>query len=218
MLQLAFTISRGMRSQTSITLGERKLDLAVSDMMSHANEIENAVSLLRRRDISEGNICFVNNVFPDESNAEYANIPGCSQDTNKLYHPSGGALSYRSVLEFWLDKSHYGDAGYGEWMFTNVNGVEGVGKSISGDPASMELIVFVPHIKEETCKAINDKLGMGQIIPENGSAFIPELVKDSFPYASGQINAPELEGKYSGCFHNTSSWDSNVFYQVLIER
>jgi hypothetical protein len=215
---LAFTISRGMRGQTSTALNQRNVELAVTDILSQTQETETAVSRLRQKGVSENDICFENNLFSTANNDAYALVPGCSEDTNKLYHPSGGNLAYHNVLKDWLVSSHSGDQGYGEWVYTNVNNVEDIGTSTAGDPDSMELIAFLPHLKKEICQEINKRLTIGSTIPDNDNAFDPKPVDNGFSSASGEINASELVGKYAGCFKNSNTWDTYIFYQVLIER
>ncbi len=215
---LAFAISRGMRGQTSTALSQRSIDLAVSEILSEAQEIETATSRLRQKGISESDICFESNLFSADNNNAYSLTSGCSEDTNKLYHRNGGALAYRSALEDWLDKDHLGDQGYGEWVFTNVNGVQGIGTDTMSDADSMELIAFIPHLKKDVCLEINNRLTLGSSIPNNDNAFNPKPVDSGFTSTAGQINAAELLGKYSGCFQGSNTWDTYIFYHVLIER
>lgn len=215
---LAFAISRGMRGQTSTTLNQRNINIAVSEILSEAQETETAISRLRQKGVSENDICFESNLFSEVNNSAYSLVSGCSQNTNKLYHRGGGNLAYRNASQSWLDKDHSNDQGYGEWMFTNINGVEGIGTDAMSTPDSMELIAFIPHIKKEICIEINSQLSIGSIIPDNGTAFTPEPVDSGFTSASGQINAAELQGKNSGCFKSNNTWDTYIFYQVLIGR
>ncbi len=215
---LAFAISRGMRGQTSTTLSKRNTDLAVSEILSEAQEIETAISHLRQKGVSESDICFKNSLFSTTNNSAYALVSGCSNDENKLYHYSGGNLTYRNIQSEWLDSSHSSDQSYGEWVFTNVNGVQDIGTNVMSNADSMELIAFIPHLRKEICQEINNQLGIGTIIPDNGNAFNPSPVNNGFATASGQINASELAGKYSGCFKNSNTWDTYIFYHVLIER
>jgi len=215
---LAFSVSRGMRGQTSIALNQRNIDLAVSEILSEAHEIESAINRLLQNSVSESEICFENDLFSTAHNSAYSLISTCSDDTYKLYHRSGGNLVYRNIPEEWLASSHSGDRGYGEWVFTNVNGVQGIGQSTMSEASSMELIAFIPHLKKEVCKTINSQLGVGSIIPDNSNTFTPQPLDSGFVTTSGEINAVDLDSKYSGCFQNSNTWDSYIFYHVLIER
>ncbi len=215
---LAFVISRGIRGQTSTALSERNTDLIVSEILSQAHEIEAAISRLRGKSISENDLCFENDLFSTNHNNAYSLVSSCADNASRLYHRDGGNLVYRSIPVEWLDSEHSGARGYGEWVYTNVNGVEGLGNSTMSDPDSMELIAFIPHLKKKICQEINNKLTIGAIIPDNGNVFDPAAVNSGFTGASGQINAADLQGKYSGCFKSSNTWNSYIFYHVLIER
>ncbi len=215
---LSFAVSRGMRGQTSTALSERQIDLAVSEILTEAQGIETAINRLRRHNISENEICFEHNLISSANNNAYASLSSCSEDTYKLYHPNGGDLSFRKLPEDWLDASHSSEQCYGEWMFSNVNGVDGIGESTMSDASSMELIAFIPHLKKKICTAINKKLGIGSSIPDNSSMFSPDPVDDGFVSTAGEISVSDLYGEYSGCFENGNTWNSYIFYRVLIER
>lgn len=215
---LAFTVSRGMRGQSSTALSKRQVDLVVSEILSNAQDIENAVSRMRRNSISEGELCFSHDEFSIQNNNAYTSIETCLDNAYRLYHPEGGGLSFRKIPEDWLDFKYESDQGYGEWMFTNVNGVSGIGESDMNEPSSMELVAFIPHLKKDLCEAINMVLGLDEVLPNNFTAFIPDPVDDGFTSASGKINAVALDGQYTGCFKNNSVWENYIFYRVLIEH
>lgn len=215
---LVFTVSRGMRGQTSSALSARQIDIAASEILSEAQSIERAINHLRRKNISENDLCFTHNLNSTINNTAYSSIATCSENTYRLYHPQGGNLTYKKIPEDWLDSAHAEEHGYGEWTFTNVNGVEGIGQSIMNDAKSMELIAFLPYINKELCKSINDKLSIGTLIPDNGNDFAPVAVSNGFQNTTGQISASKLKEKYAGCFQSTNPSNSYIFYQVLIER
>lgn len=215
---LTYTVSRGMRGNNVTTMSKRKSGLIATDIITYAQKIERSVSNLRRENISESDICFTHNQNSAVNNAAYSSISTCADDTYRLYHPNGGGLTLKQASTDWLESSHSGDQSYGEWVFTNVNGVQDIGNSIMSETSSMELIAFIPHLKEDLCQAINKHLSIGSTIPNNANAFDPSPVNNGFTTTSGEINAAELQGKYSGCFKSTNTWDTYIFYQVLIER
>lgn len=215
---LSYMIAKGMRSQTSNMLTERQLELAVSEILGYAQNIEESVNKLRRKNISEGEICFSYSRISALNNAAYNNVPACADDSYKLYHPDGGGLPFRSISDNWLESSHSGDQGYGEWMFTNRSAVIDVGAGPLNAVSSLELLAHANHLKPELCEAINAKLGITGI-PDNSNNFAPAApVNTGFTAASGQINVVALSGKRAGCFRNSTAWDSYIFYKVLIER
>ena len=215
---LSYMIAKGMSSQTSNMLTERQIELAVSEILGYAQNIEESVNKLRRQNVSEEDICFAYAQLSALNNASYNSVSTCGDDSYKLFHPSGGGLAYRSTPDDWLDSTHISDQGYGEWMFTNKTSVIGLGSNPLNSVSTLELTAHLNHLKETVCTAINRKLGISGI-PDNSNAFAPvSPVNSGFTSAGGQINVAALSGKRAGCFRNTAVWNSYIFYKVLIER
>jgi len=215
---LSYMTAKGLSSQTSNMLTERQIELAVSEILGYAQNIEESINKLRRQNVSEGDICFSYTQFSALNNAAYNLVSTCGNNSYELFHPNGGGLAYRSVPDDWLDRSHISDQGYGEWMFTNKTAVAGLGSKPLTAVATLELIAHLNHLKESVCSAINKKLGIAGI-PDNSNAFSPIApVNSGFTSAGGQINVAALSGERTGCFRNTATWNSYIFYKVLIER
>lgn len=214
---LAFVISRGFRTDTTTAMSKRQIELAVSEILAYSQQTSRAVDKMRNRGSSENDICFWHSEQSTATKAIYIAQPGCSGDEQHIYGRDGGNLAFRTVPADFLDAAHDSEMGYGEWMFSTNNSVNGLGEGALNLPASSELITFIPHLKEELCAALNAKLGITDI-PDNGNQFSPNPAPGNAYLAGGQIPEPEFEGKYAGCFHNTTTFNNFIFYQVLIER
>jgi hypothetical protein len=214
---LAFTISRGMRSQTTDNLTKRQMEIAASELMDQAQIISRALDKVRQNQISESDICFAHADISAVNNASYSAVAGCSENKGMLYDPAGGNLAFSPVPADWLDEALATEQGYGEWMFSDKNSVIGLGSGALNQASSVELIAHVNHLKKSICEAVNKELGIAGI-PDNAGTFAPVAPFSGVYSYSGQIDTADLSGKKAGCFHNTASWDSYVFYTVLIER
>ena len=214
---LAFTMSRGMRSQSTEALTKRQIEIAASELLGDAQTLERGVDRLRQNSISESDLCFAHDSISNINKTAYETISACGSDENKLYRPEGGGVSFFPVPADWLESVHTTHQGYGEWIFSNENAVAGLGSGALNTASSVELIAHVNHLKEAVCAAINKELGITGI-PDNVGAFDPTApVSGSFS-SGGQINVAALSGKKAGCFQNSAQWNSYIFYTVLIER
>ncbi len=207
---LAFTVSRGMRGNQADTMSDKQAEIVASEILNYAQKLEHSVNKMLRKNVSESDICFSNAQISATNLAAYDLNSGCSNNKNKLYHPQGGGLSFTPVQDSWLESSHSGDQGYGEWMFSSSNSVLNLGGSV-------ELIAHINHLKKSVCEKLNEKLSISGI-PDNVAAFAPTSPSQGSFNAVGQVNNIAFSGKYAGCFKNSATWSSYIFYYVLIER
>jgi hypothetical protein len=59
---LSFTVSKGMRSDNTNKLSVREIELAASDILNYASQMERAINRMRRNGISETELDFSNTV------------------------------------------------------------------------------------------------------------------------------------------------------------
>lgn len=185
---LAFTISRGMRSDTTSRLSAREVELAASDILNYAKRVESAVERLRRKGVSENDISFANN----STTSDYTHtVP--QPDNHKVFSASGGNLKYLDPTP-WLDPDMQGYSSsatsWGEWMFSGTNTLNEVGTDC-GTGACKELIIALHFVKKDICLRINEQLG----IDNPGDSPPPERL--STP--PGSLTT----ASYTGSFTNT---------------
>lgn len=215
---LIFTVSRSFTSDTSNALSKRETALAIADITDYGQKLARGVNRIRRKGASENDICFANDNISTINNTLYSAVTDCSDEEHTLFMPKGGAVKYRPVDESWLDTTHIGGRGYGEWMFTSNNAVIGVGGSGSLSlVTNTEIIGYIGFIKQDLCEAINEELGITGI-PNNGASFAAASAYNGTFSASGQINVAALDGQRAGCFENSAVFSGYIFYQVLVER
>lgn len=203
---LAFTISRGMRSDTTTTMSEREIELAAADILSYAQKLERGVSRLRRRSVSESDISF------HASNWGHTDYQHAQPDKNKVFHPSGGAVGWVGPPQGANDGS--------PWHFTGSTCIGDVGTGAAGcesdtDSTNEELLAVLPGLDQDVCQEINDKLGISGIPANTGTGYsTTEFVGT---YADGTI-PDNMDGYSSGCFNGGATQPGFHFYHVLIAR
>lgn len=208
---LAFTMSRGMRGQSTKALSDKRAELLISELLSYTQNIARTVDRLRREGCSEGDISFENDIISGYENTDAPSDLSCH-----VFKVEGGGAQWFNVEEKLLDKSFNGQSTYGNLTFTEFTAIDGLG---SGEEEATVLLNFVT---KDVCLAINKKLNIANPSddpPENLGTFNYDTLFNG-GFASGTpspINAPELIRKPSGCVARAGSAQYH-FYHVLIER
>lgn len=179
--------------------------MAAQQVLAYSKAIEDAVSRLLQRSISENQLDFRNDVVT----AGYDN-EGCLDDSCRVFSPQGGKAVWQTPPN-----------NIGQWVITGAARVNHVGTQ-GTDPENSELLLVLPNVPPELCLAINAQLGI-----ENPSGLPPMTVEDvafatqftgAFT-AGGQIAGTELDRKSSACFREKdSSPPLYHFYHTLIAR
>ncbi len=200
---LGFTMSRGMRSDTTSQMSNQRVALSASTILDSAQKVERAVSRLRRKGISENDISFDQAIV-----AGYTH--GAPQpDTNKVFNTLGGSISWQTPPENANDGS--------DWVYTGSTCIEGIGAGATGCDADAtsneELIAALPNLLESVCAEINKRLEITGIPADTGGGASTTKYVGTFAdeteiiLAGGPFN--------SGCYSRGGNF---TFYQVLIER
>lgn len=198
---LAFTLSRGMRSDNTTAMSKRQAELIAVDILTYAQKLERTVNQLRRKNISENDISFENSAV-----AGYNHTPA-SQDSDKVFNASGGKMTWTSPLPKANDGS--------EWYFTGRTCVPDIGSGTTGCGAdgigNEELLAVLPNIKQAVCERINSKLGVSGI-PASAATYSATKYQGNFQDDTELTN---VSGLSSACFSHGGNYN---FYSVLIER
>lgn len=216
---LAFTISRGFKGTSTNAMTDRKAEIIASEIMDYAQSISKSIDTLRRKNISENDICFYD---PNWGNTTYN---GCAAETQKqVFHKRGGRGHFQKMNAEWLESTVPDTNGeYGNIMYTGQDAVLGVGTDGSDD-SNQELLMAFPYIPLKVCTFINKMLGLPYTtIPSAATGFHPAAAGKRFTgtYTNGGLStlyadgSAELSGKTSACIERSGYY---VFYNVLIER
>ncbi|MCB1563744.1 MAG: hypothetical protein KDJ75_09235 [Alphaproteobacteria bacterium] len=210
---LSYTVSNMIRGGSGETIITEKMGVYADDVLGYGRQMRQAVQAMR---ISNG--CSETDIsFEHTALAGYTHTPAAS-DSCKLFHPSGGGMSYQAALPAVNSGA--------DWIFTGANDGTAIGTQC--DAASCaDLVAILPGLGAGMCKAINEKLGLasgaGYLTQEDdsvsetkfqGTYSFAERIEDS-------ADADALEGKMQGCFEGRNAPQSAgtyYFYQILVAR
>lgn len=183
---LSYAVSQNFRGGAG-NIDKETAGLYASEIIEYGNVLSQSVSQIRLRGYKDTEISFENNIVGGYANAN------CMEDECKIFHISGGGISYKSSSSDWLDSANSSSYGYGAvYMHGNTSAVE-VG--LSAD----DLIMFVPYIKKAVCVEANRSLG---IVPTT----LDVPVELSGPFADGV----KFTGSYGGAFDRKVSGDATT--------
>lgn len=220
---LTVLMSRG--SSTSDDSGdfERNRVLA-SEMMRYSKSISLAVDNLISRGCSETQLSFWydgNGDGVEDGTDRYYNPTSPVNHTCHVFMPEGGAVTYVPVKDDWLDPTgHRADFVAAEQCVAYV----GTGDTSCAD-ANTDLMFEFVTVKKALCMAVNDMVGIPNpsgAPPQEDHAsarFIGSFAANTTP-ATALITSPELDGKDTGCFTDSSGSlaGQNIFYHVIYAR
>lgn len=203
---LAFTVSRGLRSDTTGKMTGQRAALAASDVLNYAQKMERGVNRIRRRNVSENDISFANDIV---SGFEHSSAQPVR---HRLFHPQGGNLSWQSPSADVNDGS--------EWHFTGATCIIDIGSAASGCESNSSnrdeaLIAVLPNLAESVCSEINNRLGITGIPANSGTGYSTTLFTGAF--ADGTV-IDNMDSFPQGCFNGGASQTGYHFYKVLLAR
>jgi len=199
-------------------LSQSSLKAYANDVIFTAASYEKAVNKLISRGVSENRISFT------RASGDGYELTPASSASEQVFNVAGGGANYLDPPSDVLDNAHSGEAGFGKWVFTGNNIVNGVGTAVTGD-----LIAMLNYMRRDVCIFINEELGI-----TNPSGEPPQdlsIVQLNSRFTGTNFGTREildtdnyLYGKKTGCFrgnNNHSGADiSNqyFFYYVLYAR
>lgn len=208
---LTYAVTQSSRSGSSAGMSSDRARLYATELIENANSIANAVAQLRLRGVDATALC-----FDDPGWTPNYDHSTCSDDTNKLYAPDGGGLTWSLAPEEAMDSAATPDNLY---HFYGNNEIEKVG-STTGDANGADLILLVDELSIEVCQKINELLGVtaANTTPPTDTDYGATRFIGAFSYSEtiGDEDAT-LEGKTAACFQNTTSGEY-AFYKVLVAR
>lgn len=203
-----FTFSKGAR-QGSINMSQRQIKLAVSDTLDYAQSLERGTDRLQTNGISESDMCFDSELW----GANTYNYASCSDAKNQIFNPAGGAVTFRTPASG-LSASAL------VWTFTGAQSYAGIGTDCGASESCKDLAAAIDGISKQACILINEQLGIDNPSgepPDAAQTSLTDPYKGIFATPANQVSAAELNGKSSGCYHETNS-GQYIFYHVLIAR
>ena len=215
---LSFAVANMMRTSSGADVNKELRHVQASEIVQAATAMRTALRTMDIGGTDETEISFDNPAV-----AGYGHTPA-ETDNQKLFHVSGGGLSYAPPLEEWLDPARAGSAGYRQWIFSGANEVTGVGTDGDLGGGSSELLAILPWLNRDLCLKLNDILSVSNPggLPPQDAGNIDLAAKFTGTYAASQAIGGDaaIDGKRAGCVRGggTPPADSYHFFQVLLAR
>lgn len=198
------------------------VDLYADDIILTASSVEQGVTRLLSRGISEADLCFDYDATTG-GDTKYEGSSGCATAANKVFGLNGGGLSYFPPSERYLDSSFAASRFYGEYLITDKVALDyvPVNNNIS------DLMIMLPYVKKDICTAINNKVtkwAKNAAIPTDSGGTIQDAdttrYNGSFTYVNVIRNSTTFAGVQRGCLQVSGSFPANAYiaYFTLIPR
>ncbi len=222
MAALAYNITSNSRSGSSM-LTEEQAALAATEIIAYGNVVEQAVQKLKLRGCSDTEISFENPFTTDD----YSNSNAPADNSCHVFDTSGGNINYLEPQNIWLDDLA-APGFYGENVFalTCVPDLGTHGASCNTASNTLlhgDLTLFILWLKEDVCRAINERLYGDDSIPTDTNAAFHSgaLFTGDYNVTTAHINY--ASGEVSGCFTGNGGGtyvglNEYGYYKVLIAR
>lgn len=204
---LSYAVSRSSSSGTGQLNAERSR-LAASEILEYATVLGNATSQLKLRGCKPTEISF------EGASGTYTNAASPTDNTCRIFHPSGGGVTALAPPEAALVSS------LTSWAFSADMELNQAGTTCAADGCT-DLIAYIPGVKDSVCDAINDASAITDPTTrpsQNDASFGP--FQGTYTYVDtigDQAGTAKLSGKMAGCFESVAD-NAFIVYKVLLTR
>lgn len=231
---LSYAVTQSSRSGGNSISGEQA-ELFAAQIVQYASNMEQTIQRLRLSNGCRDTQISFN--FDNNGNGDYTDPGEDYNNTNSpedlrchVFHPNGGNLARPDFDEGMFDSSLegttlvpfiYGTEAYSISCVENVGTDTDTNCTAAGDgSAHADLLFILPYIREDVCRALNDRLLGDSAIPEDGGNMIyGNRFGGSFG-ATAQIS--NVSGALSACITSDSGTriasGEYAYYHVLIGR
>ena len=198
---LSYAVSQSGRSSMK-NVGAERAKLMASEIIEYADTMTNAASQLKLRGFTDNQISFENASIAGYTNAN------CTDDTCKIFSPSGGGMSYTSPNTLAVSNASE------EWQISGAHNIEGT-RTTDGD-----LVIYLNNIRDEVCETINELSDVSPAgdFPQDATALT--LTAFTGTYATGDApndDDASTQSADTACIEMTTP-GTYLFYKVLISR
>lgn len=208
---LTGAITNSMRGGGNGNIESERARILAGELIDYAEIVSKAVGQLRLRGVSRESLCFDDTAW-GVNDYDHA---GCTNDLNKLYHPTGAALTWDNAPSDAMSATGTPD---NLWHFYGDNAIQDIGTTCAAADCA-DLILVVDELNRVVCEEINDLLDFPNpaTIPSELDMGETRFV-GAYGYTStigDAVTATDLVGRTSGCFLSGTEY---TFYRVLVAR
>lgn len=212
-------------SKTQGDISEEQARILAEQIMRSAQTYETAVQrLVNINRCSENELNFANAY----TTIDYTNAAAPADNHCDLFNANGAGLQYGAPNPDFLDPANSAKTSYGDlvWNASQCILDIGTGDSACSQSSTIDLILIIPHIREDICIEINKMNGITNpsgIPPteeQQGSTFDGSFTVNTDPEIGDTGSGTNLVGHATGCFRDTAgTWaNSYIFYHVILSR
>jgi len=232
---LSYAITQSGRGNNSAN--REQISIAAAQILEYTGQVQAAVTrLMTAGGCSNTQLNFASSQW--STPAAYDGIAtghAPADHSCDIFDPAGGNVPWQRPPPI----SQGTTASVNEYMYTAQLGIWGIGTDSYSDPAASEL-TLIANVTKDVCVEINSKLGIVPVTPPvpthaytvfgtppffipgsppSGMTFYGDYASWPSTWTIGYnvVQAPELAGKWSGCFLSTTN-GGYVFYYVLVAR
>jgi hypothetical protein len=197
---LTFIATKGLRSSSG-KISEEKTKLAVSEMLSYADEIKTGFKklLIQGTEIHRISLDMVTMTTQGGAQLKHVN-DHCAVDTCKVFKPSGGGVIEKNFFKHGYKSPTWGDT------WTHVGGIDFILGSIVGIGSNKsEILMRIVQLHPDICRELNRTMGIGDVnIGWEGGTYyghfgnIKNKLSQTDAYEFGN-EQPILKGKHAFC-------------------
>lgn len=215
---LSYAVTSSNRT-TEGTLSKYKARIAAAQLIQFATEVEQGV-----RDVMFYNKCkdtelsFHTPVFKNKTNdtpihAVHHNPNAPLDKSCNIYDPAGGRVIAHLIPGIAITNQTSGGWRTGH-SGTVVAAVVGAGSDEN------DLLLTFPHIREEVCMAINEKMNIASSPLPTDSVSIWKKYDGDYSGVTGFFgdNATDIANKSSFCTRDAGNNNAGYFYHILVAR
>lgn len=192
--------------------------LRATDIMQYSNAVQRAIRVMKIEGTNDTSICFDTVQW---GHNDYQHTPACDDDTNKVFNPQGGGVSFQESVADW-----YGDEAASasinddrSWIFTGRIEVENVGTDggvATSQDANTDLIMVTAPLRDNVCRAINEMLSRGPSIPAIAANTHDDMANNKFAgnFTAGTNKIGDFGRER--CVRDAEGF--NMYYKVILAR
>ncbi|MDD9900711.1 MAG: hypothetical protein OXT65_07010 [Alphaproteobacteria bacterium] len=218
---LSYAVTQSGRGSGSVD--KEQVLLQAAQITQHAAMIQSTVQRMILSGTAPENISFLDAPDPGYGGGYGHTVP--RPDSDKVFNPAGGGLTYTPPDTAWLDSSFSANLDYADWIFPNDICVNELPVSEpTCTPSQREMLVRLNYVTREICLAINTGLGLsnpgGEPPVDSGNSGGAALWKNTpatNPYFHlGDNLGGIMDGQHNGCLR--LSGGSYLYFHVFYAR
>jgi len=161
----------------------------------------------------------------EDTNDDYYNATSPIDHSCHVFHTDGGAVPYTPPDTSWLNTAHQAKGFYGQYFFTGMTQILGVGTDTC-PTVGCELLMYIPYLNKTIAEQVQKGMLSTTTIQTENIINLEPQANDRFRgvygggYSTSDVGdqSTMLAGKQTGCLLRPIAVGEYACYHVLIAR